>query len=65
MQVFSVSPASKSWAIRITVRDDFVPLALSGQGGDQTRQRKFPRLTTLKIMRKNKKVFSPLFYQNV
>jgi hypothetical protein len=24
---------SKSWAIRITVSDDFVPLAYNGQGG--------------------------------
>jgi hypothetical protein len=31
----------KSWAISTTVSDDFVPLALSGQGEDQTRQQQF------------------------
>ena len=30
-----------SYSIRKTVRDDFVPLALSGQGEDQTRQQQF------------------------
>jgi hypothetical protein len=30
-----------SWSIRITVSDDFVPLPLNGQGGDQTRQQQF------------------------